>query len=169
MSRLLRAIAIGAGIGIAGAGVVAAPIFLQSALANDNVQAAAATVAAPIEQLFPAAPAFDMARLRKFDFSFDASVATTPLSTVTISKYGFGQRSVVTISKTPTGTYSSDAIASPYVRYPGISATARADDCTCLLHLLEGLKSLPTVPVEQYGSSFLDVPAPQATGLITWL
>ena len=169
MSRLVRAIFIGAGIGIAGAAVVAAPVFLQSAFASDDVQAAAATVAAPIEKLFPTAPSFDMGRLRKFDFSFDASVATTPLSTVTISKFGFGQRTTVTISHTQTGTYSSDAIASPYVRYPGVTATARPDDCDCFLHLLEGVTSRPPVTVEQYDSSFLDVPAPQSAGVITWL
>jgi hypothetical protein len=41
-------------------------------------------------------------------------------SSATVRKIGYGQTSFVTVNKTSTGTYSSDGLASPYVRYPGI-------------------------------------------------
>ena len=43
-----------------------------------------------------------------------------PQSSVEIKKIGYGEVSYVTVSTTPSGTYSSDSLASPYVRYPGI-------------------------------------------------
>lgn len=164
MSKLFRAIIIGSSIGICGIGVLTAPLFLQSTLANDTVQLPDA-VAAPMEKLFPRAPAFDLSRLRKFDISVDASVSTVPLQTVTIQKFGFGVRQSVTIATTATGTYSSDAITSPYVRYPGVHVTPHIEDCGC------GdapLVILPETSDDVGASSFRSLPLPRST-TITWL
>lgn len=73
-----------------------------------------------------AGPAFDPARLVKFEDStyrveHEDWVATDPLSTETIKKVEAGRVSYVTITKTATGTYSSEAMMSPHVQYPGIS------------------------------------------------
>ncbi len=41
-------------------------------------------------------------------------------SASTITKISAGHKSIVSIVTTPSGTYSSDALLSPNVRYPGI-------------------------------------------------
>lgn len=80
-----------------------------------------------IEAFADEAPAgFDPSRLvkfegRKYAVDYDASVATTPLSTTRIKKIEGGSVSYVTITTTETGTYSSDAMFSPHVQYPGIA------------------------------------------------
>lgn len=51
----------------------------------------------------------------------DESVSNTILSRTNVKKIGHGNVSNVAIVKTPTGTYSSDGLTSPNVRYPGIA------------------------------------------------
>jgi hypothetical protein len=50
----------------------------------------------------------------------DASVNTDPLSTSRVKKVEGGRVSYVTITTTPSGTYSTDALFSNHVQYPGI-------------------------------------------------
>ena len=50
----------------------------------------------------------------------DESVSTEAQHADTIKKIGYGHKTLVSIVTTPSGTYSTDAIASPYVRYSGI-------------------------------------------------
>lgn len=77
------------------------------------------------KDLFPLP--FDTKRLRKFDILIDDSMVSTEVQhTEIVKKIGFGKRSIVTIVTTPTGTYSSDAITDPHVRYPGIDLIPRA-------------------------------------------
>ena len=52
-------------------------------------------------------------------------MSTDVQRTQIVKKIGFGQRTIVAIVTTPSGTYSSDAITSPYVRYPGIDVHGR--------------------------------------------
>lgn len=47
-------------------------------------------------------------------------VSLDPISATTVQKIGYGKITEVNIATTTTGTYSSDAIVSPYVLYPGI-------------------------------------------------
>jgi hypothetical protein len=54
-------------------------------------------------------------------------VATEPLATARVKKVEAGRVSYVTITTTDTGTYSSDAMMSPHVQYPGISVERVAD------------------------------------------
>lgn len=69
---------------------------------------------------------FDTSRLvkfndRDFEVSYEPWVDTAPTSTATVKKVEGGQVSYVTISTTATGTYSTDAMTSSNVQYPGIS------------------------------------------------
>lgn len=58
-----------------------------------------------------------------FEVSHDDSVSTDPLSTTRVKKIEAGRVSYVTITNTASGTYSSDALFSPHVQYPGIDVT----------------------------------------------
>lgn len=79
-----------------------------------------------VEVFADEAPAgFDTSRLVKFEnrkyiVDYDASVATDPLSTTRVKKVEAGRVSYVTITTTATGTYSTDAMFSRHVQYPGI-------------------------------------------------
>lgn len=71
---------------------------------------------------------FDTSNLVRFEgkrylVEADAGVATEPLSTVRVKKVEGGQVSYVTISTTASGTYSTDALFSNHVQYPGIEVT----------------------------------------------
>ena len=80
-----------------------------------------------IEVFADEAPAgFDPSRLvkyegRKYTVDYDESVATDPLSTTRVKKVEAGRVSYVTITTTATGTYSTDAMFSRHVQYPGIA------------------------------------------------
>ena len=72
-----------------------------------------------------AAAGFDPSRLVKYEdrqyiVDYDDSVATDPLSTTRVKKVEAGRVSYVTITTTATGTYSTDAMFSRHVQYPGI-------------------------------------------------
>lgn len=72
-----------------------------------------------------AAVGFDASQLVKFEgrkylVDYDESVATDPLSTTRVKKVEGGRVSYVTITTTATGTYSTDAMFSRHVQYPGI-------------------------------------------------
>ena len=58
---------------------------------------------------------------REYVVDYDASIATDPLSTVRVKKVEAGKVSYVTITTTASGTYSTDAMFSRHVQYPGIS------------------------------------------------
>lgn len=80
-------------------------------------------IRAMADELFPS---FDASKLVKFDDAlFDVkladSVSTEATSVTHISKIEFGRASTVDVVTTPSGTYSTDAIFSPHIRYPGIS------------------------------------------------
>jgi hypothetical protein len=57
---------------------------------------------------------------RDYLVDYDASVSTDALSTARVKKVEAGKVSYVTITTTATGTYSSDAMFSNHVQYPGI-------------------------------------------------
>ncbi|MEO6395364.1 MAG: hypothetical protein ABIO40_05590 [Devosia sp.] len=121
MSDTLRAIAICGLVGACAAGLLALPAFLPSAMANEQPLK---TLLSAKDELFP--KLFDPRTLAKYDVVLDPSVSTDVLSTQTVKKIGFGQVTIVTIIKTPTGTYSSDAVTSPYVQYPGIEVSRKS-------------------------------------------
>lgn len=83
------------------------------------------TLAAVVEKApFTVGKALDT-HLAKFDGDYyaianESDVSLTPESTAVVRKIGYGQTKFVTINTTSTGTYSSDGLASPNIRYPGI-------------------------------------------------
>jgi len=108
------------------AGAIASPSFFPAAFAAEPQKHVLDTA----NELFP--KPFDPRSLRKFDFTLDDSVSTKAQRVDTVQKIGFGKRTIVAIVTTPSGTYSSDAIASPNIRYPGIDVTPKRDDeCGC--------------------------------------
>ena len=75
----------------------------------------------------------DASRLVKFEernylVDYDDWVATDPLSTTRVKKVEAGRVSYVTITTTATGTYSTDAMFSNHVQYPGISVEEDPSD-----------------------------------------
>ena len=119
MSVDIRTVAICAVLATAVAGTIATPAVFPQAFANEPQHQLVRTV----KDMFP--PPFDPRKLRKYDVVFDDSVSTDALSTRTVGKISFGHKSMVTIVTTATGTYSSDALTSPNVRYPGVDVTPK--------------------------------------------
>ncbi|UJW85309.1 hypothetical protein [Devosia sp. SL43] len=58
---------------------------------------------------------------RKYLVESEDWVSTEPLSTAVVKKVEAGKVSYVTITTTETGTYSTDAMFSDHVQYPGIA------------------------------------------------
>lgn len=101
------------------AGTFATPMLFPAVFADEPASIALKSA----NDLFP--PPFDPKKLVKYDIVFDDSVSTEVQSTQLVKKIGFGQKTMVSIVTTPSGTYSSDALTSPNVRYPGIEVTPR--------------------------------------------
>ncbi len=69
----------------------------------------------------------------KPNWTVEDSVSTEVLSTQTVRKIEAGRTSFVTIASTATGVYSSDALDSPNVRYPGIHAEGHQHSLLAIL------------------------------------
>ena len=122
MSVDKRVVAISAGVAVLVAGLLATPAMFPQAFANEPQSQLLDTS----KDLFPPTRAFDPKSLRKYDVDLNEDVVSTEVThRDVVSKIGFGQRTIVSIITTPSGTYSSDALVSPYVRYPGIDVTPR--------------------------------------------
>lgn len=98
----------------------AAPAVFPAAFAEEPARHVYDTA----KDLFP--PKFDPRTLKKFDLDIDDSVSTKPLHTEFVTKIAGGHKTIVAVMTTSTGVYSTDGLASPNVRYPGIEA--RSDD-----------------------------------------
>jgi hypothetical protein len=122
MTDYVRMIALGGTIGVLVAGSLAAPQFM-SALADEALEPVQ-EVASTLDELFGPGTV-DSKAFRKYNVVIDDTVSTEVLRTRTVSKIGYGRKSIVTIVTTATGTYSTDAMLSPHVRYPGIGVTPR--------------------------------------------
>lgn len=77
-----------------------------------------------------APPGFDPANLVRFEgrnYSVESEdwIDSEPLSTAVVKKVEGGRVSYVTITTTSTGVYSTDAMFSNHVQYPGIEVTER--------------------------------------------
>jgi hypothetical protein len=118
MSDYVRMIAIGGTIGALVAGTLGLP-GLIGAIAEEPKQAVVST----IEELF--APPFDPEVFKRYAITLGESVSTEVKSTSVVKKIAFGRTTSVSISTTASGTYSSDALLSPNVRYPGIEVTPK--------------------------------------------
>ena len=86
----------------------------MSAVAEEPVKAAAAT----LDKLFP--NLIDPKMFKRYDITFDDSVSGDVVSTRHVKKIAGGRTVDVTITTTPSGTYSTDGLLSPHVKYPGV-------------------------------------------------
>lgn len=96
---------------------------LPSALADERV---VRTLMSNAQDL-GATHAIDASRIVRrgdelWEITADGSVDEEPLHTATVTKIGYGQVADVAITTTSSGVYSSDAMTSPHVLYPGIRA-----------------------------------------------
>ncbi len=83
-------------------------------------------VTALADELITPTPAIDTDNLVRFEdkdytVDYESWVATDPLSTARVKKIEGGDVSWVSITTTATGTYSTDAMFSRHVQYPGIT------------------------------------------------
>src|SRR5690349_8404929 len=104
MSSIVRVIALGGAMGAVVAGTLAAPALI-SAVAEEP----AAIVTATVQDLF-GPELIDPDKFVKYKITLDDTVSTQVLSRREITKIGHGHKSTVAIVRTPTGTYSSDAL-----------------------------------------------------------
>lgn len=95
----------------------------------------------------------------------EPGVSLEPQSTSVVRKIGYGETRFVSVATTASGTYSTDALQSPYVRYPGIIVDRlhpRAlpfGDSLYGWSRLTGWTKIPLVAANSFG--FLDTsPAP---------
>ena len=114
-----RIVAACGAVALAVAGTLATPAFFPQAFANEPQHQLVRTA----KDIFPTP--FDPARLKKFNITVADTVSTKPTRTQLVNKIAFGHKSVVEIVTTSTGTYSSDALTSPNVKYPGIDVTPK--------------------------------------------
>ncbi len=122
MNADIRTVAAIAVVATLVAGGLATPMLFPSAFADEPASYALKKA----KDIFP--PLFDPSRLKKFDLTFADSVSGEVKRTEYVTKIGFGHRQVVTIVTTPSGTYSTDAMLSPNVRYPGVYVEPKDDD-----------------------------------------
>ena len=113
MTDYVRMIAIGGTVGALVAGTLATPNFI-GAVAEEPAKA----VVGAITDLFPAP--FDPKAFKRYAITFDETVSTDIKSSTIVKKLAYGYSTNVAIVTTPSGTYSSDGMLSPNVRYPGI-------------------------------------------------
>lgn len=65
---------------------------------------------------------------KQYQVAYSADVALEPTASTMVRKVGYGRVTDINIATTDTGTYSSDGLASPYVRYPGIKVSRVYED-----------------------------------------
>lgn len=114
-----RGIAYGALIGIAVAGGLALPSMLPNAIASEEALPTIGEVAEVVGITQPPAR-IDGAALVKPDWTVEPWVSSEVTHEATVRKIGYGRTTFVSVMTTNTGTYSSDGLASPHIRYPGI-------------------------------------------------
>jgi hypothetical protein len=119
MADIVRIIAIGGTAGMLAAGSLAAPAFWQNALASEP-----AKMATVFSDILPRQP-YDPSRLLKLDVVVGPGVSTDVQRSTIVSKISYGHREYVSIIQTSSGTYSSDALTSAHVKYPGIDVVPR--------------------------------------------
>jgi hypothetical protein len=128
-----RTILAGGLLGLLVAGTLALPSVLPPALADEEPFR---TMLKTGEELLPDAP---LPEFVKPDWTIEPWVSTDVQSRQIVRKIGYGRTEFVDIVTTSTGTYSSDGLASPHIRYPGIHGThLTADGRATLLGLWNG-------------------------------
>lgn len=115
MSSNLRLAAGGAVVALVALGLLGLPQILPPALADEQP---GKILLGTMDGLL--GKPIDVAGLIKYDIIMEPSVVTDVVRTRTVRKIGFGRTEFVEIVTTPSGVYSSDALASPHIQYPGV-------------------------------------------------
>jgi hypothetical protein len=115
----------GAIAGIFAAGMLAVPTILPQAIAQEEP---ARTLLKSSDELFP--EQLDGSDFVKPvpEFIVEPWVSTDVVKEQTVRKIGYGKTTFVRIITTTTGTYSTDGLRSPHVRYPGIHPNPEFED-----------------------------------------
>lgn len=116
MQERTKIIFAGAFIGFTAAGMMALPSVLPPAMADDEP---VRTMLKTGGEIFPEPLTAD-AFVKPDEFIYEPWVSTEVLSRQTVRKIAYGRTTFVQISTTASGTYSTDGLASPNFRYPGI-------------------------------------------------
>ena len=86
---------------------------------------------------------------QEFQVSANDSVSTDVLFASQVKKIGYGVVQTVNIVRTPSGTYSSDALVSPHILYPGVDVSkvpAELANNSLSLFSQFGWTALKTIP-----------------------
>lgn len=94
----------------------AAGLMCMAAIGADQVRAQGIVNTAP-----PPLSMLVKFQDRDYEIAYADWISLDPVHSATVRKIGYGRVSEVNIATTSTGTYSSDALMSPHVLYPGIS------------------------------------------------
>ncbi|WDR04037.1 hypothetical protein PSQ19_08515 [Devosia algicola] len=89
---------------------------------------------------------------RDYSVHYDDSVSTEPQKQVRIKKVEYGRVSYVDISTTSSGTYSSEALLSPHVKYPGIKVDRVNTAAQATLFTWSGSNGWLSLPLAQGNS-----------------
>lgn len=132
-----RSIITGGIIGFIVAGTLAVPSILPPAFADDEPFR---TLLSSAEDLVP--KTIDGDDFVKPDFTVEPWVSTEALNRTTVRKISYGRTEFVSIVETNTGTYSSDGLESPHIRYPGIVKNAEAGSFLMLVPFAGGFMAM---------------------------
>jgi hypothetical protein len=119
MDGWIKPVLLGGTIGTLFVLLISAASIMAGASANE--QPIAQVIKAAGDQLFPPSIG-ELLKLGDDEFLIKAEpgVSLTPTATSSIRKIEYGSSRTVTVSTTASGVYSSDGLASPHFRYPGI-------------------------------------------------
>ena len=128
-----RTMLIGGFIGMLVAGTFALPSVLPPAMADEE----------PIRTLLKSADEIFPEDIQGSDFfkptwTIEDYVSTDILSEQVVRKIEFGRTTFVRVVTTASGTYSSDALNSPYIKYPGIHDTRDTADAASFIGAWDG-------------------------------
>ncbi len=123
-----RSMLTGGFIGLLVAGVFALPSVLPPAMAQEEPMR---TLLKTGDEIFQ--DDFDPKSFFKPNWTIEDSVSTDILSEQVIRKIEFGRMTFVRVVTTASGTYSSDAMDSPHILYPGIHDTRDTADASARL------------------------------------
>ena len=128
MQNKWKHVALGALLGTAVSLALVAPNFIPKAWADDAVKIATAQNTELLDIIAPKPTEFF-----KPSWTVEDSVSTEALSVHKVRKIEAGRTSFVTVATTSSGVYSSDALTSDNVRYPGIHAEGQSGATLALL------------------------------------
>ncbi len=131
---------------IAGIGALGGLVALL--LASPSIMPTNAAQADPIREVVTSveralAPPPDTDRLLKWNVIVEPGISLEPIGESVVRKIAFGRTEFVRVVETSSGTYSSDALGSPNMRYPGIHRTAAQTTGTLAYWSADGWRSVP--------------------------